>query len=159
MEVCRQSRLRGRIHARLSAGGLAALCVSRFFLFHLAFFLFLPPVLPPALPAGPGPGTPSGSTSTRSPPTRSSRTSPHSPSPLPYYLQFARYRMQVQASSVHPCFYTSNREPADYDDLELTCFAFERMFANERDIVLINSSINILKKCTYDNFCLKRFTN
>lgn len=142
--MCRQSRLRGRIHARPSAGGLAALCASRFFLFHLTFSLLLPrvPFFLPALPAGPGPLDPLWvHFDSDSPPTRSSRTThPRSPFSLPYYLQFARYRVQVQASSAHPCFYTSNRELAGYDDSELTRFAFEGMFANER-----GSSINILE--------------
>jgi len=87
VEVCRQSRLRGRIHARPSAGGLAALCASRFFLFYFTFclLLYVPsrPVPPPALPAGSGPWDPLWvHLDSLSPPTRSSR-SPSSPSPFP----------------------------------------------------------------------------
>lgn len=143
--MCRQSRLRGRIHARPSAGGLAALCASRFFLFHLAFSSSSSarPVpsrhVPlPTLPAGPGPlGPPLDLPRLRSPPTRSSRTNP----PFPrYYLQFARYRVQVQPSNAHPRFYTSNREPTGYD-IELTRFAFEEMLADESE----NSSIDVLE--------------
>lgn len=135
VEVCRQSRLRGRIHARPSAGGLAALCASRFFLFLLSSSSRPVSFFHQRSRPDPGPRTPFGSTSTRSPPTRSSRTNPHSPGTIYNSLGIA---CKCKGSSAHPRFYTSNREPAGYD-FELTRFAFEGMLANERE----HSSINI----------------
>jgi len=101
-------------------------------IFHLTFSLPPPRASRPALlPTLPGPRTPSGSTSTRSPPTLAYQ------SPFPrYYLQFARYRVQVQASSAHLRFYTSDRELTGYDS-ELTRFTFEGMHANEREMKIL----------------------
>lgn len=94
VEVCRQSRLRGRIHARPSAGGLAALRASRFFL-SLTFFLSSSshpvPFFHQRSRPDPGPRTPFESRVDRH------RRVARVPIPVPprYYLQFARYRVQV----------------------------------------------------------------
>jgi len=126
VEVCRQSRLRGRIHARPSASGLAVLCpASSYFISYVPLPPSRPPSVPPlslslscvprvlsppavprstaplsdALSAGSGPRTPSGG------PLRLARHRRVARVPVlraPHYLQFARYRAQVRASSVHP---------------------------------------------------------
>lgn len=80
--MCRQSRLRGRIHARPSAGGLAVLYVPLLLILSSVLLSFSPASLVPypsstRWSAGPGGlRTPSRPASTRSPPTRSSRTCP-----------------------------------------------------------------------------------
>jgi len=86
VEVCRQSRLRGRIHARPSASGLAVLCpASSYFISYVS--LPLHPCRAPLPSRSPlrravgwiGPDrAPSGGPLrlARSPPTRSSRTCP-----------------------------------------------------------------------------------
>lgn len=107
VEVCRQSRLRGRIHARPSAGGLAALCASRFFLFHLAFSSSSSarPVPSRSSTNAPGRtwalGPPLDLPRLRSPPTRSSRTNPHSLGTIYNSLDIAckcNHRMRILAS-------------------------------------------------------------
>lgn len=114
--MCRQSRLRGRIHARPSAGGLAVLCVSCFFFFSFILPPCSIPVLlssssrpPPAFPrccrAGSlplhSPGSLLGPISVRSPPTRSSR-SPFLP-PSPFLTSFARHTIYNSLGIAREC--------------------------------------------------------
>lgn len=95
----------------------------------------------------PGPGTPSGS-STRSPPTRSSRTSPRSPlSPRTIYNSLGiackcKHRTRILVS-IHRIV-----NWLGYDDSELTCLASEEILADEREIWFDKYS----RKYTYNDF-------
>lgn len=135
--MCRQSRLRGRIHARPSAGGLAALCPASSYSTPLSSPLCSPllcflslslsvsssllhtALLLPRVPSEPlqrsrlGPGPLWAHLGSLSPPTRSSRTVPA----RQHYLQFARYRAHKcerieRASCLASIFRVDSRAPA-----------------------------------------------